>query len=110
MSQFNFNNTRKKTITVTLADENQTKLFLMTPTKKILDKLLNMEELIKEETQENKEAMNDLYSVCADILNRNKNGKKITQAQVEELLDFEDIIQFFEAYMEFVSNIVDEKN
>ena len=41
---------------------------------------------------------------------RNKNGKKITQAQVEELLDFEDIIQFFEAYMEFVSNIVDEKN
>ena len=108
----NFNNVKKQYLTITLADEKKTILFIGMPTKAIMDSLVLLQEsfdaLTDDET--NVEATNDLYEACATVMSRNKAGIKITTEYLSELFDFEDIMLFFNAYMDFVSEISASKN
>lgn len=108
----NFNNVKKKYLTVTLADENKTTLMIGTPTKAVMDDLVLLQEsldtLSEEETSI--EVTNDLYNACARIMSRNKGGIEITKEYLENLFDFEDIIIFFNAYMDFIDEVAGEKN
>ena len=56
------------------------------------------------------EAISDLYEACAKVMSRNKTNTKIEKEYLEEVLDFEDIVIFFNAYMEFISTLSAEKN
>ena len=108
----NFNNVKKHYLTVTLADEKSTTLFIGTPNKRAMDELLAIKESLDsiEDDATNVEALDDLYSACAKIMSRNKTGKEITKEFLEELFDIEDIIIFFDAYMDFVTELSDSKN
>ena len=107
----NFNNMKKQFLTITLADENNTTLFVGTPTKAIMNDLMLLQTSIKSiDNNIGDEALDDLYSVCARILSRNKANIKITKEYLEEIFDFEDIIVFFNAYVNFVSEISNSKN
>lgn len=107
-----FNKVKKKYLTVKLADENNTTLMIGTPTKAIMDDLMllqaSMENIQEDET--NAEAVDDLYFACARVMSRNKGGIKVTKEFLENLFDFEDIMIFFSAYMDFVNEITDSKN
>lgn len=108
----NFNNVKKQYLTVTLADEKKTTLMIGTPTKALMDDLVllqsSLETLSKDEN--NTEATGDLYNACAKVMSRNKGGIKITKEYLEEIFDFEDIIIFFNAYMNFISEVTGGKN
>lgn len=108
----NFNNIKKRYLTVTLADEKQTTLFIGTPTKAVMDELIclqsELETLADDET--NTEAMGDLYRACARVMSRNKAGISISPEYLAEVFDFEDILIFFNAYMDFLGEITNEKN
>lgn len=102
----NFKTIKKSYLTVTLFDG--TVLAIGTPTKKVYDDLKTMDELIN--NSDDVDAMDELYRVSAAIMSRNKSKKKITSEYLEELMDFEDIIIFYNAYLEFVSELSNQKN
>lgn len=110
MKSLNFNQINKTYMTITLPDEDNTKLLIMTPTKSIIDKLMSMEEFISGVEEVGAGVLDDLYDVCAEIMNRNKAGRKITAQFLAEILDFEDLVIFFNSYMEYVSEISNLKN
>ena len=108
----NFNNVKKNYLPVTLNDEKNTTLFVGTPTKAIMNDLVvlqsGLETISDDDT--NVEAIDDLYSACARVMSRNKAGVKITPEYLSEVFDFEDIIIFFKAYMNFISEVTASKN
>lgn len=108
----NFNNVKKQYLTVTLADDKKTTLMVGTPTKAIMDDLIllksSLETITEDET--NVEATEDLYIACAKILSRNKAGIKITSEYLATVFDFEDVMIFFNSYMEFIDEVIGSKN
>lgn len=108
----NFNNVKKQYLTVTLADDAKTTLMIGTPTKAIMDDLVAIQDSFRDiqEDEANAEAVEDLYRACARVMSRNKGGIEITTDFLEELFDFEDILIFFNAYMDFVGELGNSKN
>lgn len=108
----NFNNVKKQFLTVTLADEKNTTLMIGTPTKSIMDDLMILQESMNSvsDNETNNEATDDLYSACARVMSRNKAGVKITKEYLAEVFDFEDIVIFFNAYMDFIDEVIASKN
>lgn len=104
-----FNKLKKQYMTVTLADENNTVLMIGTPTKAILDNFLGLKDSLTAENMGD-DAIDELYDICAQIMNRNKTGVKVSKTQIQELFDFEDIIYFIRAYSEFISEVSNSKN
>lgn len=108
----NFNNMQKRYLSVTLADEKNTTLLIGTPTKAIMDDLISLQNSINtySENETNVDAFDAIYGACARVMSRNKAGVKITKEQLEEILDYEDILIFFSAYLNFVSELKNQKN
>lgn len=112
MKALNFNKVKKTYLTVTLADENNTTIMIGTPTKAIMDDLVLLQsglETISEEDA-NVDNTDELYSACAKVMSRNKGGVKISKEFLEEIFDFEDIMIFFNAYMNFITEVTSVKN
>lgn len=108
----NFNNVKKQFLTVTLADEKNTTLMIGTPTKAIMDDLTLLQKSMNSinDDESNAEATDDLYNACARVMSRNKAGVKITKEFLAEIFDFEDITIFFNAYMDFIDEVIGSKN
>lgn len=108
----NFNKVQKSYLPVTLADEKETTILVGTPTKAIMDDLIVLQSTIDEigEDGTNETATGELFEACAKIMSRNKGGVKITREYLESVFDFEDIMIFFHAYMDFISEVVNQKN
>ena len=102
----NFNTAKKTFMTVTLTDG--TVLLVGTPTKKIFDELISIQD--NTNASNDADSLNALYDICALVLSRNKAGKVITREYLEETFDIEDIITLFRAYVEFVKLIKNVKN
>lgn len=108
----NYNNLKKKYLSVTLADENNTVLLVGMPTKSIMDELTSLEGSIEtlDADSADLEALDDMYRVCAKIMSRNKCGIKITKEYLEDVFDYEDITIFLDAYTNFIGEISSVKN
>ena len=106
----NFNNVKKQYLTVTLADTKKTTLLVGTPTKAIMNSLISLQSEIEDITEDNTETTDALYEACAKVMSRNKGGIEITKEYLEETFDFEDIMIFFNAYMEFINEAMSLKN
>ena len=108
----NFNSVKKQFLTVTLADEKNTVLMIGTPTKAIVDDLTLLQESLNavNKNENNTVVTDDLYNACARVMSRNKTGFKVTKEFLAEIFDFEDIILFFNAYMEFIDEVIASKN
>lgn len=102
----NFKTIKKSYLTVTLIDG--TVLMIGTPTKKVYEDLKTIDALMN--NADDAESMNELYRITAAVMSRNKANKKITSEYLEELMDFEDIIIFYNAYLEFVGELANQKN
>lgn len=103
-----FNKVKKQYLTIVLPDEKQTKLTLLTPTKKLLTLLSTM--LPDTDDVPTEEDLAALYELSAQLLSRNKTGRKVTADELAELLDFEDLLAFFTAYTGFIESIANSKN
>lgn len=105
-----FNARKKEYLTIKLNDEKKTVLMIGTPTKKILDDFIGINDKIENEGGADTEAISDLYNICAKIMSFNKGGIKITSDYLAEFFDLEDIMIFFKAYSEFMASITSAKN
>lgn len=105
----NFNNLKKRYFTVTLADEKETTLMISTPTKEIMDEFIALKDSLTAENM-GEDAIDELYGLCAKIMSRNKGGIKITQKELSQMFDFEDVIIFIRSYTEFINELTNSKN
>lgn len=108
MKSINFKTRKKDFFTVTFNDD--TVIFVSTPTKAIFSALTEMQNGLTDVDNASEESIDSLYEACAVVMSRNKNGKKITREYLEEQLDFEEIVAFFYGYMEFIGEIGASKN
>lgn len=108
----NFNNVKKQYLTVTLADADNTTIMVGTPTKSVMNQLLILQESVEAiaDGDTSDEILDDLYLACAKIMSRNKGGIEITKEFLEEIFDFEDVVIFFNAYINFVTEFSKAKN
>jgi hypothetical protein len=83
-----------------------------TPTKSVLDKLDELQTILTSvaEGEAENNVINDLYDTCAKVMSRNKAGITITGEYLADVLDYEDIIIFFNSYMSFIDEVIGSKN
>lgn len=105
-----FTTRKKEYLTVKLNDEKKTVLMIGTPTKAILDEFIEINENISDSNGADKEAVNDLYRVCAKVMSFNKGGIKITADYLSTFFDLEDVMTFFNAYSDFMESVTKTKN
>lgn len=105
----NFNQIKKQYFTVTLPNDEATTLMICTPTKAIMDEFISMQDNLSADSM-GTGAIDELYSLCAKIMSRNKGGIKITADKLVKILDFEDIIVFIRGYTDFISEVTNSKN
>lgn len=104
----NFNTVKKAVLPVTLPDENKTTLLITTPTKAIMNVLVDLEKSLKETDDDT--GADVLYEACALIMSRNKAGRVVTVEELEEILDIEDMFLFINTYTDFVGELTNSKN
>ena len=97
----------KQYLQIKLIDE--TVLFLGVPKKGLYSKLTSIEEKIKG-TNDVKTIYDELLQLTADILSTNKDGKNFTAADVDKLMDIEDMALLIFEYSKFAGNIVKAPN
>lgn len=105
-----FTTRKKEYLTVKLNDEKKTVLMIGTPTKEILDEFIEINERVTEGGGADKEALDDVFRVCAKIMSFNKGGIKITDKYLAGFFDIDDVMVFFNAYGEFMTSITHSKN
>lgn len=108
VSKLDFNKVKKQYFEITLNDDGQTLLHLMTPTKRQMSELGDALSMVGDElTFEN---VNTLYEIVAKIMSRNRELRVVTAEQLSDLLDYEDLTLFINKYAEFIAELVKEKN
>lgn len=105
-----FNKIKKQYLTIKFADEEKTTIMIGTPTKHIMGELIALDSILNAEGDISSEDMDELYSVIAKVMSRNKTNKKIEKEYLEQVFDFEDLMIFFNAYLEFINTLASEKN
>lgn len=105
-----FTKRKKEYLTVKLDDPKKTVLMIGTPTKKILEDFMYLNAKIEEDGGASGELVDDLYNICAKIMSFNKGGIKITPDYLSDFFDIEDIMVFFNAYMDYMDNLTNSKN
>ena len=110
MTTLDFRKTKKNYLKIVLNDERETKLSLLQPTKQLFGKMVAMSEEIGSLSDSDLDALDEVYGVCAELMSRNREGIVIGKNNLEDILDFEDIVIFLNTYSNFVAGIVHGKN
>lgn len=111
-----FNKARKQYFTVTLPDEDKTTILISTPGKTVMEELLALGLQFKDIDEDSDlddgidQIMGDLYNIVAKVMSFNKTGVKITKEKIEDCLGFDDIVLFFNSYLDFIKDIKNSKN
>lgn len=103
-----FTKTKKRYLSVKLIDG--TTIMVRMPTKRVFDLLVDLEENLASLELDNKEQIEFVYNLTAEILSNNLQNKKIDSEYIAQMLDIEDIQIFFLKYVEFVTGQVSDPN
>lgn len=110
--KLDFNKINKTYLTITLTDGKT--YMLTTPTKRLLNKILSMDSILKtsdeENTSINEETIDSLYEISAEIMSTNKTNTKVSSEELANLMDIEDLMLFFNTYMSYIEKVTNLKN
>lgn len=106
MTTLDFRKQKKNYLKVTLNDEAETNLSIMQPTKDLFGKMVAMSDEVGRMDGADLDALDEVYSVCAELMSRNREGIVVGKGNLEDILDFEDVVTFLKAYGAFVAGIV----
>lgn len=110
MRELNFRSSRKNYLPVIFEDNN--KILVKTPTKGLVEKLTTLSEMLGslEEDMANIEAIDAVYELAAEVMSNNAGKKEITSEYLEEMLDLQDILTFFDEYSILINSLNEVKN
>ena len=98
--ELNFNELKRATMKITLADEAQTVLHIKVPTKHIFDEFKNAKNGNQDE----------YYRLSYTLLNHNVENKTFTQDEIEKMFDYQDVVMLVVSYTQFMREIGNQKN
>lgn len=111
MQSLDFNKIDKNYLTITLT--NGKNYLLKSPSKRLLDKILSVNSIFKNEdvtsTDINPQMIEDLYQISAEIMSTNKTNTIVTVDEINDW-DIEDLVLFFNTYMNYLESITNSKN
>lgn len=105
-----FTKIKKRTMEVIFNDGKKTTVNVMTPTKGVMDEILEIDTLLRDPEKAETVTNDMVYDLCLKILNRNTNNKKITKKYLEQVWDVDDVYMFYYSYANFVSGQANSKN
>lgn len=103
-----FTKAQKKILNIKLIDGNT--LMVRMPTKRVFDLLSSLEDNLRNLQLNNKEQIDEVYSLTAEVLSNNLQGRKVDKEYLGEILDVEDITILFASYIDFVHGRVKDPN
>lgn len=106
------NKVQRPTMELTLMDEARTTFRLSTPTEATVQELQQMGETLENLKKGSRESILIIYDLAARLISCNRDFIKVTadELRTKYNLDLESAILFFNAYMDFISSIQNEKN
>ena len=108
-----FNRHRPPILPVEMMDEQNTVINVMPPTVELQEelraRLTDLNVLMNGDDEEKREA---LFDLAARLMSCNRNMRKITPEQLRKTyrVDEEDLVVFYNAYAEFLTEIENAKN
>ena len=108
-----FNTLQRPYLELTMQDTERTVIKVSTPTEALIEEFeLAVPQLQALPKTANTEAVQASYNLAAKIINCNRSFITVTADELREKykIDLEGLIIFFSAYMDFISEIYNEKN
>lgn len=106
MATLNLNTARRPTLDVTFEDELETTLHICFPTQEMVKALKQIDvSSIKEDDQS---SLSQAYDIAAQFISRNRESVMVTAADLQTTynMDLEALIIFFNAYADYVTEVV----
>jgi hypothetical protein len=100
-----FNSLQRPTLELTMCDENKTKLRLVCPYEKLIEKLETVGPELTEIMEKNDtSAVRAVYDFAAELISCNDTGVQVTADDLRDKyrLGLDAMIIFFSAYMDFI--------
>lgn len=103
-----FSKSKKPTVAMKLPDGTTVNLF--TPSKELMEEILDSQEVFESASSGNREKLDELYNLAARLMSNNKEERDFSSDDVEGMLSTKDIQRFIHGYAEFVAEQSNEKN
>lgn len=113
MKALDLNKAKRQSFPVTMMDEKQTVFNLVMPNAEAIKKLQTIyRELPSVMNGDDPEALDACYEVAAELFSCNRMQSEVTAEELKSIyaMEIEDLILFFNAYMEFIRELTKSKN
>lgn len=113
MKALDLNKAKRQSFPVTMMDEKQTVFNLVMPNAETIKRLQAIyKELPSIMNGDDPEALDACYEIAAELFSRNRMQRKVTvdELKIDYMMEFEDLLLFFNAYMEFIRELTKSKN
>lgn len=110
MRELNFRSSKKSYLPVVF--EDNTKILVKTPTKRLVERMTTLSESLEavESSANSSEALEAVFAIASEVMSNNVGNKEITSEYLEEMLDLQDIMTFFDEYTKLIDGINEIKN
>lgn len=113
MKALDLNKAKRQSFPVTMMDEKQTVFNLVMPNAETIKRLQAIyRELPSVMNGDDPEALDACYEVAAELFSRNRMRIEVTAEELKSIysMEIEDLILFFNEYMEFIRELTKSKN
>lgn len=108
-----FNALQRPTLELVMPDENKTKLRLVCPTERLIERLeAGMKELTDVMKKKDGGAIAACFELAADLINCNDDGVVVNAQELRDKyhLGIESLVVFYSTYVDFIDEIKNAKN
>lgn len=108
-----FNSVQRPTMTLIMKDVAQTKIRVGAPTEALIERLQALMGELEEVLEKgDSKSIRLMYDLAAELINCNRDFIRVTGADLRDLynLYMEDLILFFNGYLDFINEITHAKN
>jgi hypothetical protein len=108
-----FNSFEQPVLEITMKDDAHTKFEVCAPIEELIEKMEANTKLIEEAvTEGTEETIKAVFTLSAELISFNTEGVRVTAEELRDKykLKLMDIIIFYGAYMDFISDIKAAKN
>ena len=109
-----FTKMKRPTLSLIMKDEKRTRIEVTLPTEQKIQELVSVSELLEDSAREpgNANTTNEVFNFAADLISFNLAGLQVTGDDLRHKygLTLDEIIGFFDVYVDFISEVVNSKN
>jgi hypothetical protein len=108
-----FNSVKRPVLQLVMLDDDKTHINVSTPTEGLIEELQRTApELAEVMRKGDADGIGEIYELAAKLINCNRSFIKVTAEDLRSKyrMDLEVLIIFFNAYLDFITEITDAKN